>query len=287
MRIPTKKIAHSELKTIRASPSDAGKSIVRQVIVMSQEKGWGYKQHHFVSVAADGCAGASQSNPDVNGNIINTWSYDWNTIVTANTNGLVTNVSGTQLQTSVMTYNEGLTGALYWNPNPSIQSGSLSQPNLRAITSLAVNGLTTNSSSATYSYDNAATTANLTRTVQLGGSGGISQSWTYNQNGNVISQTDPNGNITVTCYNDSYSLYPSTIVVAATPGSTCPNPTESSVGRTSTYTTDFFSGVTLTATDADNNITNQGNTYDNLGRHLTATQNGAGYRGRRRQSTMT
>jgi hypothetical protein len=58
VRIPTKKIAHSELKTIRPSPSDAGKSIVRQVIVMSQEKGWGYRQHHFVSVAADGSAGA-------------------------------------------------------------------------------------------------------------------------------------------------------------------------------------------------------------------------------------
>ena len=26
-------------------------SIVQQVIVMSQEKGWGYSQHHFVSVA--------------------------------------------------------------------------------------------------------------------------------------------------------------------------------------------------------------------------------------------
>jgi len=40
LRIPTKKIAHSDLKTIRTSPSDAGKVIVRQVIVMSQEKGW-------------------------------------------------------------------------------------------------------------------------------------------------------------------------------------------------------------------------------------------------------
>jgi hypothetical protein len=39
VRIPAKKIAHSELKTIRASPIDAGKVIVRQVIVMSQEKG--------------------------------------------------------------------------------------------------------------------------------------------------------------------------------------------------------------------------------------------------------
>jgi hypothetical protein len=38
MRIPTKKIAHSELKTIRSSPSDAGKSIVERVIVMGQGK---------------------------------------------------------------------------------------------------------------------------------------------------------------------------------------------------------------------------------------------------------
>jgi len=58
VRIPTKKIAHSELKTIRTSPSGTGKSIVRQVIVMSQEKGWGYRQHHFVSFAVDGSAGA-------------------------------------------------------------------------------------------------------------------------------------------------------------------------------------------------------------------------------------
>ena len=58
LRIPTKKIAHSELKTIRTSPSDAGESIVRQIIVMSQEKGSVPRQHHFVSVAAGGSAGA-------------------------------------------------------------------------------------------------------------------------------------------------------------------------------------------------------------------------------------
>jgi hypothetical protein len=34
MRIPMKKIAHSELMTIRSSPSDAVKNIVEQVIVM-------------------------------------------------------------------------------------------------------------------------------------------------------------------------------------------------------------------------------------------------------------
>jgi hypothetical protein len=38
MRIPTKKIVHSELMTIRSSPNDAVKSIVEQVIVMGQEK---------------------------------------------------------------------------------------------------------------------------------------------------------------------------------------------------------------------------------------------------------
>jgi hypothetical protein len=36
MRIPTKKIAHSELMTIRRSPKDAGESIVDQPIVISQ-----------------------------------------------------------------------------------------------------------------------------------------------------------------------------------------------------------------------------------------------------------
>jgi hypothetical protein len=34
VRIPMKKIAHSELMTIRSSPSDAVKNIVEQVIVM-------------------------------------------------------------------------------------------------------------------------------------------------------------------------------------------------------------------------------------------------------------
>ena len=37
--IPTKKIVSSELMTIKSSPKDADKSIVRQVIVMGQEKG--------------------------------------------------------------------------------------------------------------------------------------------------------------------------------------------------------------------------------------------------------
>jgi len=127
--------------------------------------------------------------------------------------------------------------------------------------------------SATYAYDNAATTANPT-SQQVGG---ISQSWTYVQNGNVTTQTDPNGNLAVTCYdNGSYNLYPAISVVAAAAGATCPNPTESSVGRTSTYTTNFNSGVPRTATDLDNNITTQYNTYDNLARPLTATQSGPG-----------
>jgi hypothetical protein len=38
LRIPTKKIAHSELMTIRTSPSDTGNSIVEQVIVMVKKK---------------------------------------------------------------------------------------------------------------------------------------------------------------------------------------------------------------------------------------------------------
>jgi len=44
--------------TIRPSPSDAVKSIVKQVIVIRQEKGSEYKQHQFVSGFVTGVAGA-------------------------------------------------------------------------------------------------------------------------------------------------------------------------------------------------------------------------------------
>jgi len=58
VRIPTKKIAHSELKTIRSSPGDAVENIVNQMIVMGQEKRSKNAQPHFVSVFAAGAAGA-------------------------------------------------------------------------------------------------------------------------------------------------------------------------------------------------------------------------------------
>jgi hypothetical protein len=45
MRIPAKKITHSELMTISSSPSDAVPSIVEQVIVIGQEKGLEPEQH--------------------------------------------------------------------------------------------------------------------------------------------------------------------------------------------------------------------------------------------------
>jgi hypothetical protein len=58
MRIPTKKIGHSELKTIIALPNDAAESIVERMIVMGQEKGSANDQHHFVSVVGADAAGA-------------------------------------------------------------------------------------------------------------------------------------------------------------------------------------------------------------------------------------
>jgi hypothetical protein len=58
MRIPAKKIVHSELKTIRSSPGDAVENIVQQMIVIGQEVGAEYPQHHFVSAFAVEIAGA-------------------------------------------------------------------------------------------------------------------------------------------------------------------------------------------------------------------------------------
>jgi hypothetical protein len=40
VRIPTKKIIHSELKTITSSPRDAVGNIVEEMIVMGQEGAW-------------------------------------------------------------------------------------------------------------------------------------------------------------------------------------------------------------------------------------------------------
>lgn len=127
-------------------------------------------------IRPNGATRASQSAPDVNGNITNTYGYDWGTTITTNTNGLMTGVSGTQLQTSTTGYNEQSTGAVYWNP-----SADGTQPNLRAMTTVSVSGPVANDFfSATYSYDNATTTANLTG-AQFGG---ISESWSYFSNGN-------------------------------------------------------------------------------------------------------
>ncbi len=59
VRIPTKKIIHSELMKIITSPSDAGKSIVRRMIVMGQEKGCAHQQPYFVSSSVSRTAGAN------------------------------------------------------------------------------------------------------------------------------------------------------------------------------------------------------------------------------------
>jgi YD repeat-containing protein len=108
-----------------------------------------------------------------------------------------------------------------------------------------VNGTTL----ASYTYDNYATTANVTQVNNAG----VSQWQSYNSNDNVATSTDANGNVTAICY-DSTNLYPVTQVVAASnPG--CPTPVAKAEGRTTTFVRDFNGGVLTSATDADNSLT--------------------------------
>jgi RHS repeat-associated protein len=206
---------------------------------------------------------------DANGNRTNFFEYDW--VPAANLNR---NPNGTlasmacpggspappcPVRSTLTTYySQGLS---YWNQGTA---GYLRAPHSTSLNSTVL---------ANYIYDNNTTTANLTQLQRWDSfqSQFISSSSTYLTNGNLSTQTDPNGIQTTICY--SNNLYPVKRIVAATPGSQCPNPTKLTEGRTFTYTFDSGSGVLTNETDADNSITTS-YVYDNLSRQTTVTQTG-------------
>ena len=114
----------------------------------------------------------------------------------------------------------------------------------------------------TLSYDGD-TTANLTEMDQTDSSTTIKSLWTYQSNGNVLSATDPNANVTQLTYNQAsngcsgLSLYPNTVAAA---------------GLTTSYTFDCTSGVLQSVTDPNSIKTSF--TYDNIGRTIMVEQKG-------------
>ena len=107
-----------------------------------------------------------------------------------------------------------------------------------------------------FSYDGLSfgippTNGNLTKTSVWDSAGNqwIDSTTTYDSRGNVTSTTDPNGNVTQITYgsiNGYAELYPTQTV----------NTHGTSVARTSSVVYDFFTGLPLSSTDEDNDLTN-------------------------------
>jgi RHS repeat-associated protein len=177
-----------------------------------------------------------------------------------------------------------ITKTEYYNDTPDASSTTYTDaesyhlatsPRVRnAVKSAEVqNGSGTPKSRSEMFYDNASTTGNLTETKAwdsyknnstqaysnpLVSTNSISTSITYNSYGSPTLITDAKGNQTQITYGtiNGYSgLYPTQTISAY----------GTSIARTSNATYDFDTGLAMTATDADNNVTNA-TEYDDLGR---------------------
>jgi YD repeat-containing protein len=192
---------------------------------------------------------------DFNGNTTYTGEYDWfSASLLTRTSGVINGIPGSPTRTTSSTF---YATTEYWNQGTRY---------LRALNTTSVGAASTTST-----YDNPLTTANLTQQSSWNSetNSNISRSWTYTLpsgavNGNVVTETDPNGIVTKTTY-DASNLYPTQVDVA--------------FGRTEKRTTkptyDFNSGILLSSTDDNNHVTVT-NTYDNLGRPKKVEQSGTG-----------
>ncbi len=204
-------------------------------------------------------AGASVSrgtyiSHDQNGNVTSLSEYDWAGSVPRNAYGVITGMSCPQsgpcpLRTTTTTYN---TQTAYWTHGAP---AFLRAPQVA----------TTGSAVTNYAYDQPLTTANVTQVQHCDVSSTgfcVASHATYASNGNVLTQTDPNGNQTQIAYSltGCPNVYPSTIVVA----------TGFPEQRTTNYNYDCNSGAKLNETD--DNAVSTTYQYDNIGRQTLALQ---------------
>jgi len=226
-----------------------------------------------------GFSRASVTNQDLNGNALETGLSSWISSTSSSimrTSGFyqyVSCLSGSLVTCrtkDVATPYQYTSGASYLTP--SYSTSPTYQPFLRAISSVSISGGNGSGTTvAAYSYDNYATTGNVTQITSYDSvQGALNQYMTYLGNGNLTSETDLNGVSTIICY-DSLNLYPVKVVTVAASGASCPSPTEKPEGRTATYTYATATGLPSSMTDADNHI-DIAYAYDYLGRPKSVTE---------------
>lgn len=212
---------------------------------------------------------------DQNGNVLKIAEYDW-----LPANSVAGEIPGSAVPSRI-TYNE------YYNPTPEIGNTTLNSnhysnpgsPKLKNVlkSTVVTDGNNNVVSRSEFYYDDPDNKGNLIETRTWDSSKGavsnplnagnsISAAIQYDVYGNPVQTTDAKGVVSNVTYgaiatpNGNVSgLYPTQAV--------------SAVGlpeqRTATSTYDFYTGLVKTATDVDNNVTNE-TVYDPLGRPLVA-----------------
>ncbi len=237
----------------------------------------------------DGKISAVSNTVDKNGNLREVDDFDWIATGTALT------VSNALRKTTATYYaatydNDPAATATdntnaYWSTTAPTYLGAVKSRTVADINSDAVKSSLITSGTVVaaraYTYDNALTTANVqsflewdsargaygdgTLTVCATGSTGcttnaIRTSWTYASNGNVLTATDANGNLTQLNY-DANNLYPTQVSVGGL--------------RTAAYSFDGASGYLESSSDTDNAITTT-YAYDLIGRQIKIEQAATG-----------
>lgn len=224
---------------------------------------------------------------DPNGNQTQVLEYDWvdHGSINRDGNGLPTSIPAAAVlkRKTVSTFNNSATG----NPNSAYWMASA--PNVRnALASAEVQDAGGTPASRTeFTYDNAATTANVTETKswdswkdgvsrplnsphpvtgsKLDSLNSISTSVTYNSFGMPMTRTDANGVINTFTYgyiNGHSNLYATQTVIASN---------HAAVKRTTNLGYDFYTGLVMSTTDVENSNATTTTAYDNLGRPTTLT----------------
>jgi RHS repeat-associated protein len=240
-----------------------------------------YLKTEFTSIR-DGSGNLSKTaikdyNYDKNGNVTRIAEYDWvdyNSVSRGGPLGLPTGIPANAVLKRVTTNT-----LARWTPDASDSSSSVADsywdstaPSLRdAIASSEVSNGTATLSRTEFTYDDAATTGNVTQQKNwdstkgaysnpLSGTNSISVSHQYDSYGNPTLSTDARGFQTQIVYGSVggfTDLYPTQIKTAY----------QTSVQRTETREYDFSSGLVTRTTDVDNNVASS-TAYDNLGRPI-------------------
>lgn len=188
---------------------------------------------------------------DYNGNVIQTTEYDWfdPALVSRDAYGVPTGVPGSAVVLRV-------SNSSYYNPAPSSNSENVyAKRPLSTTTPLIVNALqqtTVGPAITQLSYDGQAygtapTLGNLTKVSAWDSvSSQFIHSLTgYDPYGNVITKTDPKGNVTQIFYEDSTHAMPTKTIV---------DPQNGTGQQIATATYDFYTGLPLTSTDINGNV---------------------------------